>query len=215
MVIVESGYTDREVKNMKAIRLPSTLVLMLFAVSCVTINVYFPAAAAEKAADRIIKDVYGESPAPASTPEPASRYIEPGMSASRMAGGVLYWLITPAEAAADFSIKTPAIQKIEANMASRHRQLEPYYASGAVGMTRDGLITVRDQKAIPLQERKQVSQIVAGENQDRNALYAEIARANGHPEWEKDVRQTFARRWVANAPSGWWYMDESGKWKRK
>ena len=38
--------------------------------ACVTINIYFPAAAAEKAADRIIEEVYkiGHDQAPASKP---------------------------------------------------------------------------------------------------------------------------------------------------
>ena len=38
--------------------------------ACVTINIYFPAAAAEKAADRIIEEVYNlrREAAPASTP---------------------------------------------------------------------------------------------------------------------------------------------------
>ena len=35
--------------------------------ACVTINVYFPAAAAEKAADRIIEDIWG----PENGPKPA------------------------------------------------------------------------------------------------------------------------------------------------
>jgi hypothetical protein len=46
-------------------------------------------------------------------------------------------------------------------------------------------------------------------------LYTEIARANGHPEWEADIRKTFAGRWIANAPAGWWYQDSGGQWKRK
>ena len=47
--------------------------LALSASACVTINIYFPAAAAEKAADRIIDEVWqlregaGEAPAPEST----------------------------------------------------------------------------------------------------------------------------------------------------
>ena len=45
---------------MKTIRVPIALALTLFTLACVTINVYFPAEAAEKAADRIIQDVYGE-----------------------------------------------------------------------------------------------------------------------------------------------------------
>ena len=43
------------------------LVSVLIA-ACVTINVYFPAAAAEKAADKIIEDVWGKDQAPAPTP---------------------------------------------------------------------------------------------------------------------------------------------------
>jgi hypothetical protein len=42
---------------------------LLVLAGCVTINIYFPAAAAEKAADRIIDEVWqlkrGDSPAPA------------------------------------------------------------------------------------------------------------------------------------------------------
>ena len=38
----------------------STLALA----ACVTVNVYFPAAAAEKAADRIIEDIWGPGQAP-------------------------------------------------------------------------------------------------------------------------------------------------------
>ena len=43
------------------LRLPLRLLVMAgaFTTACVTINVYFPAAAAEEAADRIIEDVWG------------------------------------------------------------------------------------------------------------------------------------------------------------
>ena len=47
--------------------LPALLLLS----ACVTINIYFPAAAAEKAADKIIHEVWGEQPAaPAARPTP-------------------------------------------------------------------------------------------------------------------------------------------------
>ena len=45
-------------------------------------------------------------------------------------------------------------------------------------------------------------------------LYAEIARANGHPEWQNDIQQTFAQRWISNAANGWWYQ-QGGSWKQK
>ena len=42
----------------RAARLIPALLLLLGLASCVTINVYFPAAAAEKAADKIIDEVW-------------------------------------------------------------------------------------------------------------------------------------------------------------
>jgi len=197
---------------MHSLRLPMTLLLVLFAAACVTINVYFPAEAAEKAADRIIRDVYGEEPA--KTTEPRSGNEIP--AAARPGGyALLDWFIPVAHAEADLSVNTPAIRQLQADMEKRHKELAPYYTSGAVGMTGNGEISIRDQKLVPLQDRNQVKKLVARENQDRSALYAEIARANGHPEWEADIRQTFARRWISNAPGGWWYQDAGGGWKQK
>lgn len=52
--------------------------------------------------------------------------------------------------------------------------------------------------------------IVVAENNDRNALYKEIAVANSHAEWEAEIRSTFAQRWVQKAQSSWWYQDANG-----
>ena len=128
---------------------------------------------------------------------------------------VLDLLIPPAQAAANINIQTPAIQRLQASMAARFPQLKPYFNSGALGMTNNGLLSIRNLNAVPLRDRRHLQQLVAAANQDRNALYREIARANGHPEWEAEIRSTFARRWVANAPSGWWYQDGGGNWHRK
>jgi uncharacterized protein len=118
-------------------------------------------------------------------------------------------------AQADLEINTPAIAALTASMEQRHAQLAPLYASGAVGYTRDGNVGVRDAKLIALPQRQAVNQALAAENADRAKLYREIARANNHPEWEADVRATFAQRWIAKAPGGWYYQDSSGAWVRK
>jgi len=197
---------------MKSLRIPASLLLLILVTACVTINVYFPAEAAEKAADRIILDVYGNVPArPEKPPEPQGSLAP----AQQLLGMLLERLVKPAYAAADLSVNTPAIRQLTASMETRHRALSPYYASGAIGMTDDGRIAMRDQKLVPLAERNSAKGLVAQENSDREALYAEIARANGHPEWEAEIRATFARRWVDNAPRGWWYMDAGGGWKQK
>lgn len=193
-----------------------TLTLAAAAVSlaaCVTINVYFPAAAAEKAADRIIEDVWGgeakgNEQSSIAVPAPA----EVLLAATR---GVLDFLVPPAYAQADIDISSPAIRKLTASMESRHGQLAKHYDSGAIGLTADGLVDIRDPNAVPLAERNAVRKLVADENSDRNALYREIAAANGHPEWESDIRGTFAQRWIAKARSGWWYRNAGGQWVQK
>ena len=67
---------------------------------------------------------------------------------------------------------------------------------------------------MPLKDRNTVVQLVAAQNNDWNELYAEIARLNGHPEWQDSIRRTFAERWVAKADRGWYYR-EGGSWRQK
>jgi uncharacterized protein YdbL (DUF1318 family) len=118
-------------------------------------------------------------------------------------------------AQANLQIDTPAIAALRASLREAHKQLRPLYVSGAIGLTRDGNIGLRDANAIPLPERARVNALIAQGNQDRSSLYREIARANGRPEWEDDIRATFAQRWIDRAPPGWYYQNPSGAWVQK
>ncbi len=202
---------------MPILRLTTLGTFCAILMACVTVNVYFPAAAAENAADRFIRDVYGEdADAPAEVPAAdGDQSALPASGPARYAAALLELLVPAAHAQQpDINISTPAINKLKSAMQSRHGALAPYYGSGAIGMAANGLLTVRDPKAVPIRERNRVNQLVADENRDRNALYAEVARANGHPEWESRIREIFARRWIANAPRGWWYQSGSGGWQQ-
>jgi uncharacterized protein YdbL (DUF1318 family) len=119
-----------------------------------------------------------------------------------------------ANAAADLEVNTPAISAIKASMQKRHNQLSPFYASGAIGLTQDGLIAVKDASAVPLKDRGGLSGLVSAENADRAKLYKEIATGNDHPEWQGDVQNTFAARWIDKAQSGWFYQN-AGAWVKK
>jgi uncharacterized protein len=188
--------------------------------ACVTINVYFPAAAAEQAADKIIEGVWGSDQAPGkprqdSKPPQQSQLQRNSATLLAVAAHVLEVLVPTARAAeADLNIATPAIRQLTQSMEARHAQLKQYYDSGAVGLTGNGLIELRDLNKVPLPERTQARKLVSDENTDRNSLYREIAVANGHPEWEADIRSTFAQRWTQRAATGWYYNDGSG-WKQK
>lgn len=192
---------------------------VLLLTACVTINIYFPAAAAEDAARTIVRDVLGETARPADeSPEttPATPEARLDGAGQRILGVILDTVIPPAQAQqANINIRTAAIDNLRASMRSRTPALQPHFASGAIGFTRDGMVTIRDLNAVPLRDRATVQRLVTEENADRNALYREIARANDRPEWESDIRATFARVWVQEAPRGYWYQDERGQWRQK
>ncbi len=185
-------------------------------VSCVTINIYFPAAAAEKAADRIIEDVWGKEAQTPKQSKPVKKDDRQSQAEQRqnLFISVLDWAVSPAEAAANIDISSPAIRAIKNKMKARFESLRMYFDNGAIGLTGNGLITIRNAKAIPLKDRNKVKALVAQENKDREALYAEIARSNGHPEWKADIQATFARRWIDKAAAGWWYQS-GGRWQQK
>lgn len=193
-------------------RIPLALAATLLAAACVTINVYFPAAAAEKAADRIIEDVWQK---PSTAPDAVAPAPQSALPA-RLAVALLDVIVAPASAQAqpDIDIGSPAVQALKASLQARFPELEPLLDSGAVGLTGDGLVALRDANAVPLAQRNAARGLVAAENEDRVALYRAIAAANGQPQWEGQIRAVFAQRWVAKASAGWWYEDAGG-WKRK
>jgi uncharacterized protein YdbL (DUF1318 family) len=199
--------------------LGTSLAAALLLTACVTINVYFPAAEAKEAAKEFVENVIGdEASGTQSTPPPS-----PGGSAlMQPAKREFNWLAligigtAYAQERADISIKTPAIQAIQSRMASRFQgQLQAGFDAGALGLTNDGMIEVRDPSKLALKDRVAITQAVADDNRDRKAVYREVAVANGHPEWESQIRGTFAQQWIASARSGWWYQDAGGGWRQK
>lgn len=203
--------------------LPFVAALALTA--CVTINVYFPAAEAREAAREFVENVIGEEGAttapevPADDPGgmPGGMALEAGASDRGLAFDPWILLgIAPAHAQTpDITIRTPAIQAIQQRMESRFAStLRPHFDSGALGFGGDGLVVVRDAGSLPLKDRVAVNAAVADDNRDRNAVYREVAVANGHPEWEAQIREVFAKQWIASARPGWWYQ-QGGSWKQK
>ncbi|WP_329740522.1 YdbL family protein [Dyella sp. A6] len=192
----------------------TTLIIGL--VGCVTINVYFPAAAAQKAADQFIGNVLNGSSAPAvkDAPKGAPAPV-PGTQPSAM----LLNLLVPAAQAAEtpnLRVQTATTEALRQRMRARFEStLEAMLDKGVIGFTNNGLVALRDANKVPLAQRAQLNAAIADENRDRNALYREIANANGHPEWEGQIRTTFAKGWIKQAHPGWYYQNASGAWTRK
>lgn len=192
--------------------------------ACVTINVYFPAAEARDAAREFVEKVISDPTAKPAEDGPASGGGGMAALSRRLDLGTTRfdpWMLLgigsaqAQSAAPDITIKTPAIQAIQSRMEARFNStLRSGFDSGALGFTSDGLIAVRDPSKIALKDRVGMNAAVADDNRDRRAVYREVAVANGHPEWEDQLRGIFAKQWISSARAGWWYQ-QGGVWKQK
>lgn len=194
--------------------------------ACVTIHIYFPAAAAEEAARAIVRDVLETTPAESGGNSFLMPEAEPAKWNSQLAspapheGWKMSWLdrlipAAQAQSALDLRVETATTRRLQAAMRTRNAELASHLRSGSIGYGIDGLVVVRDLSAVALRDRSAVQQAVNEENADRRALYREIARANDRPDWEADIQRTFARIWIEEAPSGYWVEVSPGTWRQK
>ncbi len=205
----------KSIKN--SILLMSGMMLLTVLAACVTINVYFPEAAAEEAADRFIEGVIGPE---MQDPRETGMFLQKDKNAASyvaaFAVGAADFVLPAAHAQVDIDINTPAVRAIQDKMSNRFEQtLRAHFDTGAIGFTNDARIAIRDLSAVSLRDRSSLQAAVADDNNDRVAVYREVAVANGHPEWTDQIRATFAERWVKNARPGWYYQNAQGDWVQK
>ena len=101
-------------------------------------------------------------------------------------------------------------------MHERFPQLREQLDHGALGLTEDGDVAIRDAaEATP-----ELKRLVRAENRDRAVLYTGMAGAVGHggdtlQHWLAYTDATFGAEWQKQAPAGWWLRNEQGEWRRK
>jgi len=192
--------------------LKRTIFIFAFIVSaCVTVNIYFPAAAVERAADQIVKETWGEPSKSAPPPAPQSHNrFSPWQLASLS-------LVSAADAQeADINVSNPAIRAIKDSIKVRSDAIKPFMDRGNIGIGADGLLAIRNTDGLNLKERAETKQLVDAENRDRDNLYAEIAKANNMSNDSiPKIKAIFARSWLEQTRPGWWIQDSQGNWKRK
>ncbi|MDT8424669.1 MAG: YdbL family protein [Methyloprofundus sp.] len=187
---------------------------VLLLTACVTINIYFPAAAAEKIADEIIQDIQTLEPnKPQPSVSPQSALPTWQVSVYQFVDQAISVVISSAHAEANLSVDSADIRRITAEMRARFAELNPFYDQGVLAIQADGLLTTKGN--VSLKDRNKLNKLIAVENADRYKLYQAIADANGHPEWVGQIKSTFAQRWITNAQPGWWYQTANGSWKQK
>lgn len=195
---------------MKTIIRSFSLFLVLSVISCVTINIYFPAEEIRGAADKIVNEVWGDQ-------LPNGTEATPPQTQEKAPGSSFYRLFLPANAIAaqDINVTTPAIRSIKESIKNRSAELISFLSSGNVGLSHDGLLTVRSADGLSLKQKGQINKLVKEENQDRIRLYQEIAAANNFPEKAGEVQTIFADSWRNQAQKGWYLENPDGSWKQK
>jgi uncharacterized protein YdbL (DUF1318 family) len=204
------------------------IVLVLGA--CVTINVYFPEAEIENLSERIEEEVAKqaaeqqgkqEDETPAEGADEAPEGDEPQTSSRAPRPGLLDALfgVRPAYAAEveDPGISNPAIQKIIDSRAKRVDEIKRFKDMGVIGEANDGTLAIRDLSRLEdLRQRARVQKLVREENEDRKALYREIAKAKDlEPSQIPRVASTYAETLRERAAKGHWIQLENGEWKRR
>ena len=188
-----------------------TVFFLLILSACVTVNIYFPAAAVQRAADEIVKETWG-GPSGKSEPIQPQSQLRFGPDGTLSVG-----LLSQAFAQeADINVSNPAIRGLRESIKRRSGAIKPYMDKGSAGINRDGMLVVRSSEGLSLKDRAEVQQLIEAENRDRQALYAEIAKANNiPPDAVPKIKGIFAKSWIDQAQSGWWVQDSQGNWKMK
>jgi uncharacterized protein YdbL (DUF1318 family) len=199
----------------KRIGRSTVISIVVLAAACVTVNIYFPAAEVQKAANRIVDDVRPEAvPAPPSPETPTQSAPQSLLDTVTMRLAHL-WL-SYAEAAVDINVSTPAVRKLKASIRDRFSQLRPLYKKGIIGENNRGYLEIRDMGGLGMKEKAEAKRLVQAENNDRRALYEEIIRANNlDPKFLSKVEKLFANSWREKAAAnGWWHQKDDGGWAK-
>lgn len=206
--------------NIKLGLYPLAVLLMA---SCVTINVYFPAAAAQQAADEIVNEVLNQgnmNRKPQEEPNSTTEAVKPDTSyqqninTSVILVNILDFIVPLAQAGANLAINTPKILSLRSQLKQQHSHIEPYLNKGNMGYADNGLIKIRTTAGLNIKHKSTMKKLVNTSNSILSNLYHEIAKANAHPEWKSDIQKMFAKTWISQMRSGWMYYS-GGVWKKK
>jgi hypothetical protein len=205
---------------------------LLAACAIITVNVYFPEKAvkeAYKSLDEILLKNEGEKvPDNGKQPGPEPNVPQPGPQ-TRLHGMLLDFSFIPAAHAAenadDLAIELgsmPEVAAAYAEIRQRRPAVHALFNSGAVGLTAQGLVTVRDKAKVTTQDEA----MIAAENQSRKIVVSSMAKAilklTGQEATKAALDQTMAKAAATYADTrreaakpGWWMQLQNGKWVQK
>ncbi|WP_027721724.1 DUF1318 domain-containing protein [Maridesulfovibrio zosterae] len=190
-----------------------TLFALLSFAACVTVNIYFPAAQVEKAAEDIVEDVYGNN---------SQKNIKNDDQSSLQ---IFMAFISPNTAHAQpvtqsdiesLNKSNSAIRGLKKSISNDHQSLLPYYNSGNIGINNEGFLEIISKEGLNIKDIAKLRRLISQDNETREQLYSEVAASMNIPGSDiGKIKTIFADVWQKRAPSGWFIQDASGKWSKK
>jgi hypothetical protein len=203
-------------------------------VSCaiITVNVYFPEKAvkdAYKSLDEMLLKTDGQN-VPNGDKQPAVEpmMLQPGTQSNRSNMFPDFSFTAVAHAAEngdDLAIELgsmPEVASAYAEMSQRLSALNALFDSGAIGLTSQGLVSVRDKTKVTAQNEA----IINAENRNRKTVIGSMAKAILKITKQEATKAaldqtmgkaaaTYAETRRESAKAGWWIQLQNGKWVQK
>jgi len=214
------------------------LFIWLSAVCCglfaacavITINVYFPEKAAKdayKSLDEMMlknpqadKSPVKEQQIPRAPETPPQSSLERFMNFSLVA--TAHAADAESDALAIEVASMPEVTSAYEEMSQRLPRLTALFDSGALGLTNQGLVTVRDKSKVTPQDEA----LVTAENRSRKVVVSAMAKAIFKITRQEETKAaqgqvmtkaaaTFAEARREAAKPGWWIQGQNGRWLQK
>ena len=200
------------------------------ACAVITINVYFPEKAAKEAYksldDMMLKNPPSDKPpvkeqqVPPSTETPSQSSLGRFLNISLVA--TAHAADAESDALAVEVASMPEVTRAYGEMSQRLPRLTALFDSGAVGLTNQGLVTIRDKTKVMPQDEA----LVSAENVSRKAVVSAMAKAIFKVTKQEDTKAalgqvmskaaaTFAEAKREAAKPGWWVQGQNGRWLQK
>ena len=206
---------------------------LLAACAIITVNVYFPEKAAKEAYksldDMLLKNEAGKPPAGSQQPgeeqkrpetKPQSNLFKalPAFSLTAVAHAAE----SEADALAVELAGMPEVNKAYEEMSQRLPRLTTLFDSGAIGLTNQGLVSVRDKAKVNASDEG----LVAAENKNRKTVISSMAKAiikmAKQNETKAAMDQVMGKAAASYADikrdaakAGWWMQLQNSRWVQK
>ena len=176
---------------MKIFRRPVWMTLMFFSLmifACVTINIYFPAEQVESVAGEIVDEIRGQQPSGEKSFDNEK---------SNLFNKTFFAFFAPVAVATEpLTVSNPGIRMLKQQMKARYAQMKPFYQKGVLREDNNGYVSLASTAGLGLKEKRNLTSLVAAENNDRRKLYGEIAKAMKIDSSQVDrIGEIFAKEW--------------------